>query len=159
MDGRKHPNSSAREIFDESASHPMAAPVDVYAVRSRFTLKKGIESFHSDPSAQRFIKLAQEPTSDFQTKLPKVSEDLPVCIIGAGVAGLYTAMILQSLGIPYVLLEAGRRVGGRLFTYKGFKLAKDYDYFVSIVHLCLMAKLMPHSIRTLARCVFLTLLS
>jgi hypothetical protein len=42
-----------------------------------------------------------------------------ICIIGAGVAGLYTAMIFDSLGIDYDILEANPdRVGGRLFTYR-----------------------------------------
>ena len=61
-----------------------------------------------------------------------VNGKLPVCIIGAGAAGLYTAMILESLGISYDLVEASDHVGGRLFTYKGFKNAEPYDYFVSI---------------------------
>lgn len=42
----------------------------------------------------------------------------PICIIGAGTAGLYAAMILDTLGIDYEILEASKRVGGRLFTYR-----------------------------------------
>ena len=43
-----------------------------------------------------------------------------VAIIGAGVAGLRTAMLLQNQKppIPYKILEACDRVGGRLFTYQ-----------------------------------------
>jgi len=41
-----------------------------------------------------------------------------VAIIGAGVAGLRTAMLLQERGIPYKIFEASGRPGGRLFTYK-----------------------------------------
>ena len=41
-----------------------------------------------------------------------------VAIIGAGVAGLRTAMLLQQTGIPYEIFEASDRVGGRLFTYE-----------------------------------------
>ncbi|PPQ70504.1 hypothetical protein CVT24_013274, partial [Panaeolus cyanescens] len=40
-----------------------------------------------------------------------------VGIIGAGAAGLRTAMLLQKLGIPYDILEASNRSGGRMFTY------------------------------------------
>lgn len=43
-----------------------------------------------------------------------------ICIVGAGVAGLYTAMILDSLQIPnleYDILESADRIGGRLLTY------------------------------------------
>ena len=41
----------------------------------------------------------------------------PVGIIGAGAGGLYTALMLDDLGIPYKVIEARGRVGGRLFTY------------------------------------------
>lgn len=56
---------------------------------------------------------------------------LPVCIIGAGTAGLYTAMILESLGINYHIVDADtrERVGGRLFTYP-FPHGGEYDYYV-----------------------------
>jgi heterodisulfide reductase subunit A-like polyferredoxin len=47
-----------------------------------------------------------------QAYLTPWSKEHPVCIIGAGPAGLYTAMILESLNIPYRLLEASSRVGG-----------------------------------------------
>ncbi|KAL2126001.1 hypothetical protein VTI74DRAFT_1977 [Chaetomium olivicolor] len=58
--------------------------------------------------------------------------DLPqrkVCIVGAGVAGLYIAMILDSLAIPnltYEILEANSRVGGRVYTHHFSKEAHDY---------------------------------
>lgn len=38
------------------------------------------------------------------------------CIVGAGVAGLFLAMILSELKIPYDLLESSDRVGGRMYT-------------------------------------------
>jgi hypothetical protein len=56
--------------------------------------------------------------------------DEPVGILGAGVGGLYTALILQSLNVSYEILEASNRTGGRLFTYK-FPNGGFYDYFVS----------------------------
>jgi len=52
-----------------------------------------------------------------------------VGILGAGVGGLYTALILDSLDIEYEILEASDRTGGRLFTYK-FPNGKKYDYYV-----------------------------
>lgn len=45
---------------------------------------------------------------------------LLVCIIGCGIAGLYTAMLLDSLEIPslsYDILEASDRIGGRVRTH------------------------------------------
>jgi len=41
-----------------------------------------------------------------------------VAIIGAGVAGLRTAMLLDRLKIPYRIFEANDGPGGRLFTYR-----------------------------------------
>lgn len=41
-----------------------------------------------------------------------------ICIVGAGVAGLYTAMILDSMQVDYDILEAGDRFGGRLYTHR-----------------------------------------
>lgn len=60
---------------------------------------------------------------------PRINEDL-VGILGAGVGGLYTALMLESLGVPFEIVEATGRVGGRLFTHK-FEGHGDYDYFVS----------------------------
>ncbi|GAB5366644.1 hypothetical protein AAMO2058_001161100 [Amorphochlora amoebiformis] len=46
-----------------------------------------------------------------QTSTPLV---LPVAIIGAGVSGLYTALLLQQRGIKSVIFEARPRIGGRV---------------------------------------------
>ncbi|KAF9783369.1 amine oxidase [Thelephora terrestris] len=61
---------------------------------------------------------------------PVPSDGSPVCVIGTGAAGLYTAMIFESLGINYHLVDADtrERVGGRLFTYH-FPNSGPYDYF------------------------------
>lgn len=40
-----------------------------------------------------------------------------VAIIGSGVAGLRSAKLLEEMGIPYDILEASDRPGGRIFTY------------------------------------------
>ncbi|KAI1174614.1 FAD/NAD(P)-binding domain-containing protein [Nemania sp. FL0916] len=52
-----------------------------------------------------------------------------VCIVGAGIAGLYIAMILDSLKVPgltYDILEANSRVGGRLYTHHFSENSNDY---------------------------------
>jgi len=58
---------------------------------------------------------APSPLPPFENDL---EEPLPICIIGAGAAGLYTAMILDSLDIRYEILDASERVGGRLYTHR-----------------------------------------
>ncbi len=48
-----------------------------------------------------------------------LSDDFTVGIIGAGMSGLYSAMILKSLGIKFKILEANHaRIGGRIYTYR-----------------------------------------
>lgn len=44
--------------------------------------------------------------------------DQPICIVGAGAAGLSAAVMLQVIGFTNVtVLEASSRVGGRCYTY------------------------------------------
>jgi hypothetical protein len=64
-------------------------------------------------------------TESFQQRINTLRTDTyeaqgigKIGIIGAGAAGLYAAMILQDLGIPYQILEANERIGGRLFTHR-----------------------------------------
>ncbi len=42
--------------------------------------------------------------------------DTDVAIVGAGAAGLAAARTLTDLGVPFVLLEAAHRIGGRAYT-------------------------------------------
>ncbi|MFN8469173.1 MAG: protoporphyrinogen oxidase [Caldilineaceae bacterium] len=44
------------------------------------------------------------------------TNELPVVIVGGGIAGLSTAYYLQKAGVPYVLLEQGDRWGGKIFS-------------------------------------------
>lgn len=61
------------------------------------------------------------PAVDDLDRMSKQDPPLPegkVCIIGAGIAGLYLAMLLDHAKIPYEILEASSRIGGRIFTYE-----------------------------------------
>jgi len=62
-----------------------------------------------------------------------------VGIIGAGVGGLYAALILESLDVPFEIIEGSDRVGGRLHTYK-FEKGGKYDYFVSFSISCMVSE-------------------
>ena len=107
---------------------PSATP-NIYAYRGRLML----EQYHA-----RHEDIPDKNLSDLTPLLnnPKPTPDSPVCIIGAGMAGLYTAMILQSLKIPYRIVDANtrERVGGRVFTHR-FKKGGPYDYYVSRIHM------------------------
>lgn len=65
------------------------------------------------------------PIPDRYSKGPAL-EDLPICIIGAGVAGLRTAMQLDRLGLQYEIIEASDRHGGRVYTYH-FEGKENHD--------------------------------
>ena len=64
-----------------------------------------------------------------------------VGIIGAGMGGLYSALILQSPGVPFEIIDASGRVGGRLFTHK-FQQGGKYDYYVRSLN---FFHILPHS--------------
>lgn len=97
---------------------------------------------------QQHHQLLRQPTDDSNTQrtLPKPLQ--PVCrapedpvkvgIIGAGGAGLYAALIIDSLKdarITYDIFDAdpmeGRKGGGRLYTHN-FPGGGVNDYFVSL---------------------------
>ena len=69
---------------------------------------------------------------------------LSVGIVGAGASGLYAAILLQSLGIKYEILEANDRPGGRIWTHyfdpdtwKASQAGSPeyYDYFVRLLRM------------------------
>ncbi|KAF8636268.1 hypothetical protein AX16_011038 [Volvariella volvacea WC 439] len=86
---------------------------------------------------QEFLDLCTNPTKsgpivDPVTIIPppvRPPSPYPVCIIGAGVSGLYIAMMLDSLGIEYELMEGSGRTGGRLHTHYFQKKPGKYQYY------------------------------
>ncbi len=62
--------------------------------------------------AEQILRAFRNPTQ------ASVSED-KVYIIGAGIAGLTAAKILQNHGQSFQILEASNRVGGRIYSYPG----------------------------------------
>ncbi|TPX13329.1 uncharacterized protein E0L32_006302 [Thyridium curvatum] len=93
----------------------------------------------ANPRAAFFRKLVHESDYSNYTKVPSPQgTNMKVGIVGAGAAGLYAAMLLDSLNIDYDIHEASDRIGGRIFTYRFDQAAWDqstpkdpayYDYY------------------------------
>ncbi|KAH7349392.1 L-amino acid oxidase [Plectosphaerella cucumerina] len=73
----------------------------------------------ANPRAAFFRKIVDGSDYKKHSKIP-CDKDTPfkVGIVGGGAAGLYAAMLLDSLDIDYDIYEASDRVGGRIYTYK-----------------------------------------
>ncbi|TFK34498.1 L-amino acid oxidase [Crucibulum laeve] len=69
------------------------------------------------------------PDTDIKPPPPQPASPYPVGILGAGVSGLYAAMMLQSLGIKYEIMEGSGRTGGRLYTHYFPKNPGKYQYY------------------------------
>ena len=78
----------------------------------------------------RTVPKAQRPSANpGEEHQMKSSRSLKVCIIGAGITGLYIALLLDSLGdlnVSYEILEASPRAGGRVRTHYFSTDTHDY---------------------------------
>jgi hypothetical protein len=76
------------------------------------------------PSSQTDNETENGETADIEKKIKNLGDytqdqhPIKIGIIGAGISGLYTGLILQHLGIDYEILEASDRIGGRVYTHK-----------------------------------------
>ncbi|KAG8975278.1 hypothetical protein FRC05_006221 [Tulasnella sp. 425] len=119
---------------------PIKLPRDIYAFYGQRLLENHLAlkfPAEQDPSIPILTSASAEEAQaatakDKIRRIPfapgPVIPKRPVAILGAGVGGLYAAMILESLGIPFEILEATGRTGGRLFTYQ-FYNGEFHDYY------------------------------
>ncbi|KAK2462139.1 hypothetical protein APHAL10511_005837 [Amanita phalloides] len=119
-------------LADETLPSPA---YDAYAHYARNLIQRELRAKRGDredPLISSIPSLLSGPARPTGTniKIVKPTQQNPVGILGAGAAGLYTALILESLGIPYKILEAQGDVGGRLFTYRfPDTTGAPYNYF------------------------------
>ncbi|KZP31471.1 hypothetical protein FIBSPDRAFT_945004 [Athelia psychrophila] len=95
--------------------------LDVYGLHARQTIESHrLRTLIRPGGAQHdpIREHGKEPQPKADSDIKRTEDALPVAIIGAGVGGLYTAMILESLNIPFKIIEASDRTGGRLLTHK-----------------------------------------
>ncbi|KID65380.1 uncharacterized protein G6M90_00g052340 [Metarhizium brunneum] len=87
------------------------------------------ESPHREPCCDPDDSVPNSSLPDTEQSQNHVGNSHKIGIIGAGIAGLYIAMILDDLAIAdltYEILEASSRVGGRLFTHHFSSDKHDY---------------------------------
>ncbi|KAI9895059.1 MAG: hypothetical protein M1814_000284 [Vezdaea aestivalis] len=86
------------------------------------------------------IVTSQNGTDFITQKKESTTRGLRVGIIGAGAAGLYSALLLDSLGIEYEIIEGDSKAGGRILTHyfdeerwsKARKNQSDYYNYVEL---------------------------
>jgi len=99
--------------------------------QAKGSVKKAFSQWIIDNHGENYVKELNNQRSKNDGKRfkstfldPAEKSEIPtVGIIGGGFAGLYSGLILQSLGIECEVFEASNRVGGRIDTW----YSKDYD--------------------------------
>ena len=102
----------------------MESYTSITGLRARLLIREKL-SEHAD------LPPLQEIKDHFKDHRPKdgPKDRIKIGIVGAGMAGIYTAFILDKLAIPsleYEILEGSRRVGGRAYTHQFSDEKHDY---------------------------------
>lgn len=103
-------------MSDTTDPSTVYAKVAQYYVRQKLDEVKNRKKMHYK-SQHAGAKPESYSWDHLSAHKPQQGQPARVAIIGAGVAGLRTAMLLQHCGIPYKIFEANDGPGGRLFTY------------------------------------------
>jgi len=98
-------------------------PSLVYIKAAQYFLRKKVKEVAAKDTNFHLKEASDEKPESFSwsnisRRAPPPLPSARVAIIGAGVAGLRTAMLLDKLKIPYRIFEANDGPGGRLFTYR-----------------------------------------
>ena len=118
VEGAEDPESQVAEPAPLAGETPKLPPI--------FQTPPGGDSVSWEDLLEFDRKRRDSTPYDNKRGFPPPPSWAKVAIIGAGVAGLRTAMLLQKQGIPYEIFEASDRVGGRIFTYQ-FAPSPGYD--------------------------------
>lgn len=121
-------------------SKPITDPSEVYIRATQYLLNKKLEGLQSKKFTYKAHEDDDVPSGTISWNNVSAKHGLGpprpgihVAIIGAGVAGLRTAMLCQQRGIPYKIFEANDGPGGRLYTYRfpsdACSPAGKHDYY------------------------------
>lgn len=97
-------------------SHTSASVVDTRQYERRDSSTGGETVLNPRTTYFRQLVGASEYRDHAKATTP-AGVPLKVGIVGSGAAGLYAAMLLDSLDIDYDIHEASGRIGGRVYTY------------------------------------------
>ncbi|KLO16478.1 hypothetical protein SCHPADRAFT_995057 [Schizopora paradoxa] len=110
-------DAHALRLIEKSLSEYQGLPI----LPSDFSAQEPAEN-ESEEKVARALNHFTEALSFFNIPWPPPppppERTRRIGIIGAGAAGLYVAMILESLDLKFEILEASGRIGGRLLTHK-----------------------------------------
>ena len=114
--------------FKPTASPAPASAGSLRSAFSRWLLANHGGSYRAAVSAHRSRANATQLNAHFSSCSPsKPSEEPLVGIVGGGFAGLFSGLILQSLGIGCEVFESSDRVGGRIRTWYSSDYSPDDD--------------------------------
>ncbi len=121
--------SNLRQLTSQATLNMAAPRTSLRAAYTKHILNQHLLTKLNDATGlhHETLPVAPELRDDLQDKTPYQGR---ICIIGAGVAGLYLAMMLKSLGITNVdILEGSNRVGGRCYTQSLDDNANPHNYY------------------------------
>lgn len=102
------------------------AQVDLPAIYARNILEKQLLNTYKDSISSDVTELPAPPPSKELFGEGNDDFNKPICVVGAGPAGLAAAVMLQYIGFTDITVyEASSRIGGRVYTYEFKTNPKD----------------------------------
>ncbi|KAG0695898.1 hypothetical protein DFH29DRAFT_1005025 [Suillus ampliporus] len=111
----------ARQLIRENITRKLCALRESHGTELRIDSPSSVGTCLNDP-----LLCTEHPPEEGTRLDDSAPLNVKFCIVGAGVAGLYIAMVLKELGIPFDLVEASDRAGGRLYTHRFSEAPNDY---------------------------------
>jgi monoamine oxidase len=109
---------SFKQVPVEASKTSQAQHGSMRRAFSEWIIRNYGQGYLDEMAKQRRRKAAKTFKPMLKAAAPGKATEMPmVGIIGGGFAGLYSGLMLQSLGIEFEIFEASDRVGGRIHTW------------------------------------------